>query len=189
AVALRPAWDRRPRLGADDGRSRILVLAAMLHRACLDPLEGRLAAGQRDDLALHPVDVVDLLDVAPALDRIRVEADNVGAREELVVDLASSVGRRRALREVVGHRQERHAPLALRAGKVRRYANGHVRFVREVPADEARSGDAGGLRVYGRHRLAREAVELLGGIRAVDADEEVDPGIERRRVVRRALAP
>ena len=50
ADAARAARDREPGLGADDGGSRILVLAAVLHRTRFDPLERRLAARERDEL-------------------------------------------------------------------------------------------------------------------------------------------
>ena len=162
---------------------------AMFHRPGFDPLERRLPARERDELALHPVDVVDLRDRAPHLDRIRVEADHVGAVEEGRIDLLPVRRRRGPLREVIREREEGDAPRPLRLGQLARVPHGDVRLVGVMPADLAGTGDPGGLRIDGRHRASGEAVELLVRVGAAHAEEEVDAGSDRRGVVRGALAP
>ena len=80
-------------------------------------------------------------------------------------------------------------PGAFRPRQLAGVADRHVGLVLEVPADDARAGDARCLRVDGGDRATAEAGELLVRVGALDAEEEVDAGADGRRVVRRALAP
>ena len=76
---MRPAGNREPRLGADGvRRDRDGGVGRAVHAGRLDPLERRLAARERDDLALGAVHVGEALALAPALERVEIEAENVG---------------------------------------------------------------------------------------------------------------
>ncbi len=161
----------------------------MLHRPGLDPLECRLAARERDQLTLHPEDVVDLVERAAHLDRIGVEADDVGAREEAGVDVSAVGSGRGAGREVVGQSQERDLAVLLRRREFLGIPDRDVGLVRKMPADASRAADPRRRRVDGGHRASGEPGQLLLFVVAADAEEEVDAGGDARRVVGGALAP
>jgi hypothetical protein len=85
------------------------MLAEAVHPACLDPLEGGLAARERDEVELRVEDVVEAVEAAPVLQRIEVEPEHVGRRGERRIHAAALGQRLGTAVEVVRQREEARA--------------------------------------------------------------------------------
>ena len=109
ADGVRTAGDREPGFRAQRLGCRVELIAHAVHSARLDPLERRPTAGERDEIELGVEDVVEAVAAAPVLQRVEVEAEDVGARGEGGIHPAALRQRLGAAVEVVRQRQEARA--------------------------------------------------------------------------------
>ena len=189
----RAARDREPRLGTNRQRGRVEVgpAVAELHPPHLDPLVGRTRAGERSELALRLVDGGEPVAPAPDLERVEIEADHVGASDELRIDATARRDACRAAVDVPAEREERDALRLLPRRMEGQRLRGPVQvgFVRVVPADRAATvrdvlvdrGNRG-------HRARPKRVELHPRRAAAAPHVEVDAGVQALRVRPVALA-
>src|SRR5439155_20057172 len=89
AEAVRAVRDRQPSLCSHLLRGRVELGAEAVHLACLDPLERRASATERDEVELGVVDVPKAVPATPVLKGIEVEAENVRGRHECRIHAAA----------------------------------------------------------------------------------------------------
>ena len=186
ADAVRAAGDRQPGFGPHRRRRRIerpVTAALLLHRGDLEPLEGRLAAGDPIELALGVEDVAEGR-TAPALERVEVEPDDVREGQQHRIHLLSLRQWLGSAVEMVGQGEEADAAAARVDGRPElvtsdRAVEGRVPLVRVVPADQPASVRVCVRGVNQRVRAAAEQTRK-GDVFpvAAETDEEVDPVVD-----------
>ena len=195
ADPFRTVRDRHPDLGPQLHGGDAAALAPLARGARgFDPLVGRTAARVvRDELALCVRDTADPVRLAPPVERIEVEAEQVDRTCVVAVHaaVASRPRRRRQLAEEA-RRERQEVDLAAHRAAVRGDLCGrraaHVRLVVEMPAEQCGPGalGTGGKDAVDAGIRGRRELGVVARVGAALAEEDVDP--ERCLLLERAGA-